>query len=87
MVRWGTQLADSEGLTAWVEASPPGYRLYERFGFEAVEVQDLAIAERFKAVPRDGEDWGANSAVASFGELARGSFRTVMMRRLPAAKT
>lgn len=70
-------------MIAWLEASPLGFRLYERFGFEAVEVQDLAITERWKAVPREGEDWGTASATESFGPLAPGWFRTVMMKRSP----
>lgn len=33
MMRWGCELADLLFLPAWVEASPEGNFLYEKFGF------------------------------------------------------
>lgn len=83
MVGWGAEFADNEGLTSWLAASPIGYPLYRRFGYEDVEVQDLEIARRWKAVKLEAEDWGTNSAVALAGELPEGLFRTVLMKRTP----
>ena len=83
MLKWGCELADRENKTAWLEASPAGYSLYRRFGFEDVEVQDLKLTELWGPVRSEGENWGAASAVALAGELAQGSFRSVMMRRWP----
>lgn len=88
LLAWGRELADKEGLTTWLEASPQGYPLYRRFGYEDVDVQDLAVTERWGPVREEEEgeareDWGQNAGVALAGELPRGSFRTVVMRRLP----
>lgn len=70
-------------MTTWLEASPEGYPLYRRFDYEDVDVQDLAVTGRWGPVREAREDWGQNAAVALAGELSRGSFRTVVMRRLP----
>ncbi|KAL1867671.1 hypothetical protein Daus18300_006226 [Diaporthe australafricana] len=83
LLKWGCELADRENKTAWLEASPGGYPLYRRFGFEDVDVQDLKVTEMWGPVRSEGEDWGAGNAVALAGELPEGSFRTPMMRRLP----
>lgn len=83
LLAWGGELADKEGKATWLEASPPGYPLYRRFAYEDVDVQDLAVTERWGPVREEGEDWGQDAAVALAGELPRGSFRTVLMRRLP----
>ncbi|KAJ9157536.1 hypothetical protein NKR23_g216 [Pleurostoma richardsiae] len=85
ILRWGSELADKEGLVAWLEASPQGFPLYSKFGFKAVDVQDLEITERFGAIHDGVEDWGTNSAVDLAGPLPKGVFRTVMMRREPQA--
>ncbi|KAI3399569.1 hypothetical protein diail_6208 [Diaporthe ilicicola] len=83
LLQWGCDLADREHKTAWLEASPAGYSLYRRFGFEDVEVQDLKVTEKWGRVRSESEDWGAGSAVALAGELPEGSFRSAMMRRVP----
>ncbi|KAK2615479.1 hypothetical protein N8I77_002229 [Diaporthe amygdali] len=83
LLKWGCELADRENKTAWLEASPAGYLLYRKFGFEDVEVQDLKVTETWGPVRSEGENWGAGSAVILAGELPEGSFRTVLMRRLP----
>jgi len=36
LVKWGTDRADEDGLPAWLEATPTGYGLYIRHGFEGV---------------------------------------------------
>lgn len=83
LLKWGVELADAEGKVAWLEASPHGYPLYRRFGFEDIEVQDLKVTELWGSVREEHENWGENSAVAFAGELPRGTARTVFMRRLP----
>lgn len=83
LLKWGCELADRENKTAWLESSPVGFSLYKKFGFEPVEVADLKLTEMYGAVNTDGENWGAANAVEVGGELAEGSFRSVMMRRLP----
>ncbi|POS73694.1 hypothetical protein DHEL01_v207907 [Diaporthe helianthi] len=84
LLRWGCGLADTENKTAWLEASPVGYSLYKKFGFEPVEVADLKLTELWGAVKTDeGENWGEANAVELGGELPEGSFRSVMMKRLP----
>jgi GNAT superfamily N-acetyltransferase len=83
LLKWGCELADRENKTAWLEASPAGYSLYRKFGFEPVEVADLKLTELWGAVKSaEDENWGAASAV-ELGALPEGSFRSVMMRRLP----
>jgi hypothetical protein len=37
MIRWGLAKADELGLPAYLEASPAGYKLYARLGFQDVE--------------------------------------------------
>lgn len=83
LLKWGIELADAEGKVAWLEASPQGYSLYRRFGFEDVEVQDLKVTELWGPVKEEHENWGEGSAVAFAGALPRGTFRTVFMKRVP----
>lgn len=83
-MRWGVEKADREGKVAYLEASPAGYPLYRRFGFEDLDVQDLSITEEpWGAVQREGEDWGANVAVALAGPKPDGAYRSVLMKRMP----
>ena len=81
-MRWGTEFADREGFTAYLESSPKGYPVYKKLGFEPIDVQDLMIKELWDA-PDDGEDWGVNSAVEFAGPLPPGAFRSVIMKRVP----
>ncbi|KAG8169239.1 hypothetical protein KVR01_001988 [Diaporthe batatas] len=83
LLKWGCELADREKTTAWLESSPVGYSLYKKFGFEPVEVADLKLTSLWGAVNSDGENWGGANAVEVGGELPEGSFRSVMMKRLP----
>ncbi len=82
LVRWGVELADREGLPAYLEASPKGYPVYRKQGFEPIDVQDLRVRELWNA-PDDGGDWGTNSAVEFAGPLPPGVFRSVVMKRMP----
>lgn len=83
LLRWGTDKADREGKVAYLEASPAGYPLYRRLGFEDMHVQDLCVTERWGAARGPGEDWGGDGAVALAGPAPEGVFRTVFMRRVP----
>lgn len=60
-----------------------GYGLYRKFGFEAVDVQDLKVTETWGRAKKVGENWGEKSAVETFGELPDGVHRSTLMRRLP----
>jgi GNAT superfamily N-acetyltransferase len=44
MVKWGCDLADEEGLPSYLEATPAGYPVYQKLGFEEVD----AIIFKFK---------------------------------------
>lgn len=83
LLAWGNELADREGKVAWLEASPAGYTLYRRFGYEDVEAQDLRVAELWGAVREEHENWGQDAAVDSAGPRPEGCFRNVVMKRLP----
>lgn len=36
LVKWGTDIADEAGIDCYLEASPAGYQLYRKNGFEDV---------------------------------------------------
>jgi hypothetical protein len=78
-------LADSLGLVSWLEASPYGYPLYKRHGYEDVAVIDFRITETWGAKKGEGRDWGEKSALEIGGPLPEGEMRTVVMKRLPKA--
>lgn len=83
LLRWGLEIADREGLPCWLEATPQGYPLYKRFGFQAVEVLDIPVTERWGATRDPDEDWGANAAVDIAGVAPEGVNRTIGMWRYP----
>ncbi|KAK4129147.1 N-acetyltransferase-like protein [Parathielavia appendiculata] len=83
LLKWGVDLADSLGLPSRVEASPAGYRLYKKFGYEDVDVLDLKVTDTWGVVNTDGSDWGANNAVSLAGPAPDGVVRSVIMRRPP----
>ncbi|KAL1843826.1 hypothetical protein VTJ49DRAFT_7177 [Mycothermus thermophilus] len=87
LMKWGVDLADRLGLPAWVEASPIGYGLYRKFGYQDVDVLDLNITEKWGVTNTDGSNWGANTAVELKGPAPEGVFRTVILRRPPKATT
>ncbi|KAF2147912.1 hypothetical protein K461DRAFT_283055 [Myriangium duriaei CBS 260.36] len=51
MMQWGCDLADHLFLPIWVEATPKGKLLYERFGFEIIH-GGLPIGDFLKREPR-----------------------------------
>lgn len=85
-MQWGIEMADREGLNTWLEATPAGYPLYGRFGFEDLDVQDLPISDLYGVVRREDENWGAGNAVALVGHAPEGVHRCVLMRRVPKRK-
>jgi predicted N-acetyltransferase YhbS len=51
LVKWGCDLADKDGVSAYVDASKTGAPLYERFGFVDRSLPDqgnIAAMGRFK---------------------------------------
>lgn len=83
LVRLGTELADELNLPCRLEASPVGYGLYRKFGFEDVDVLDTKVTETWGVTNTDGSNWGANNALDLAGPAAEGVVRTVIMRRPP----
>jgi hypothetical protein len=81
LLRWGLALADEVGVAARLEASPPGYPLYLRHGFEPIAAQDLELTRRWGAIQKPGDNWGQENAVEVLGPLAGGHHRTVFMLR------
>ncbi|KAK1757817.1 hypothetical protein QBC47DRAFT_165683 [Echria macrotheca] len=81
LVRWGNDLADSLGLVSYIEASPHGYSVYKKQGFEDVLALDFKVTETWGAIKEEGRNWGENNAVEIGGPLAPGCLRTVVMRR------
>jgi ribosomal protein S18 acetylase RimI-like enzyme len=81
LVGWGVNLADSLGLPCRLEASPVGYGLYRKFGFEDIAVVDVKVTENWGVTNTNGSNWGANNAILLAGPLADGAQRTVIMRR------
>ncbi|KAJ5684069.1 acetyltransferase [Penicillium maclennaniae] len=54
LIKWGTDIADAEGLRCWAHASPAGHRLYTRAGFSELGRSDYDL-EKFS----DGnKSWG-----------------------------
>jgi hypothetical protein len=81
LLKWGVDLADSLGLPSRLEASPTGYGVYKKFGYEDLDVVDLNVTETWGVENRDGSNWGANNAVSLAGTAPDGVMRTVIMRR------
>ena len=45
MMAWGVKNADSHGLVSYLEASPEGQGLYEKFGFVTEKVVDFDLSK------------------------------------------
>ncbi|KAK4132009.1 N-acetyltransferase-like protein [Trichocladium antarcticum] len=80
-------IADDLGLPCRLEASPAGYALYRKFGYEDVGVEDLHVTEKWGVVNTDGSNWGGNHAAALIGPAPAGVMRNVIMRRPPKKPT
>lgn len=42
LIRWGCELADRDGVVAYVDASPAGAPLYQKFGFKDCRDPELS---------------------------------------------
>ncbi|KAJ3033943.1 hypothetical protein HDV00_005628 [Rhizophlyctis rosea] len=77
----------STPLDCWLEASPAGYPLYRKLGFEDAAVSDVDLVGRHKLEPTDAErqqdlrTWGKECGTGVGGPLRDGWFRTVIMKR------
>ncbi|KAK3309871.1 acyl-CoA N-acyltransferase, partial [Chaetomium strumarium] len=83
LMKWGVDLADSLGLPCRLEASPAGYRLYKKFGFEDFDVLDLPVTEKWGVANTKGDNWGQDIAVGLAGRAPDGVHRCALMRRPP----
>ncbi|KAJ6115584.1 acetyltransferase [Penicillium sp. IBT 18751x] len=45
LIKWGTDIADAEGLPCWAHASPAGHRLYTRAGFSELGRSEYDLEE------------------------------------------
>ncbi|KAK4245685.1 hypothetical protein C7999DRAFT_33974 [Corynascus novoguineensis] len=81
LMQWGVNLADSLGLPSRLEASPAGYGLYRKFGYEDVAVMDVKVSEIWGRTKPPGSNWGENNAIDLAGPVPPGAQRTVIMRR------
>ncbi|KAK3989994.1 hypothetical protein QBC44DRAFT_265984 [Cladorrhinum sp. PSN332] len=84
LVKFGADIADRLNLPCRLEASPVGYPVYKRLGYEDLDVLDTKVTETW-GVKRDGRYWGANNALDIAGPVPEGVHRTVIMRRPPKA--
>ncbi|KAK4231121.1 hypothetical protein QBC38DRAFT_258894 [Podospora fimiseda] len=82
LVKFGADIADSLNLPCRLEASPMGYSVYKRLGYEALDALDMKVTETWGVKP-EGRYWGANNAVDVCGPVPEGVHRTVIMRRPP----
>ncbi|KAM7194032.1 hypothetical protein V8F20_008128 [Naviculisporaceae sp. PSN 640] len=80
LITWGTALADQLGISTQLEASPPGYPLYKKAGYQPVGKHDLEVIKTYGGVREEGESFGENS-VDDLGPLAEGTYRTAIMSR------
>ncbi|KAL2165985.1 hypothetical protein VTG60DRAFT_3475 [Thermothelomyces hinnuleus] len=87
LMEWGVNLADRLGLPSRLEASPVGYGLYKKFGYEDMAVLDFQVTKTWGRAKPAGSDWGENNAVDLAGPVPTGAQRTVIMRRPPGTAT
>ncbi len=45
LVGWGCDVGDKYGLPCYLEATPAGYHLYRKLGFEDVEPMDMDLGK------------------------------------------
>ncbi|KAK0734723.1 hypothetical protein B0T26DRAFT_670977 [Lasiosphaeria miniovina] len=81
LLEYGVKLADGLGLPTFLEASPKGYPLYCKFGYEDIDFVDFHIAEKYGAVQLEGENWGTNTGLTITEPAAKGVVRSVIMKR------
>lgn len=69
LVEYGNLLADQAGLPIFLQASPFGYPVYAKHGFETVQFLDVDLSE-----------WAPNAGLKDRGY---GNYRFRYMLRLP----
>jgi GNAT superfamily N-acetyltransferase len=61
LLRWGTDICDSEGVFAWVHSSEPAWPMYGKCGFQVIRCLDVDLDE-YAPVPPPNEGpnakWG-----------------------------
>ncbi|KAK0754313.1 N-acetyltransferase-like protein [Schizothecium vesticola] len=86
LLRQGCELADSLGLPSWLAASPEGYPVYRKFGYQNVAVMDFDVTGTWGITKTEAWNWGATNALDIAGPLPEGFSRSVLMKR-PAKPT
>lgn len=86
LLRQGCELADSLGLPSMLIASPEGYPVYRKFGYQNVLAIDFDVTGDWGITKKDAWNWGATHALDIAGPLPEGFSRSVLMRR-PAKTT
>ncbi|KAK1829926.1 puromycin N-acetyltransferase [Podospora conica] len=81
LLRRGCEFADSLGLPSWLVASPEGYPVYKKFGYQDVAVMDFDVTGDWGITKTEAWNWGATSALDIAGPLPEGHSRSVFMRR------
>jgi hypothetical protein len=61
MLRWATDRADKDGVNVWVHSSQSAWKVYEKAGFEVVDLLTVNLddyATKKRMVGKEAEDWG-----------------------------
>ncbi|KAL3426334.1 acetyltransferase [Phlyctema vagabunda] len=59
LLKWGTDLADTENVFIWVHSSEPAWSAYAKSGFEVIGTLDVDLDEWAVRPPSDGSGkWG-----------------------------
>jgi hypothetical protein len=58
LVEHGNRLADNAGLPTFLQASPYGYPIYEKHGFETVQCLDVDLRKWAKGARSDDKGFG-----------------------------
>ncbi|KAK6203669.1 hypothetical protein LQW54_008875 [Pestalotiopsis sp. IQ-011] len=58
LVQWGTSKADVEGLSCWAHASPSGYGVYLRAGFEDLGMSEYDLDQYLPENEQGKSEWG-----------------------------
>lgn len=58
LVQWGISKADIEGLSCWAHASPSGYGVYLRAGFEELGMSEYSLDQYLPEDEQGKSEWG-----------------------------
>lgn len=58
LVQWGASKADVEGLSCWAHASPSGYGVYLRAGFEELGMSEYDLDQYLPENEQGKSEWG-----------------------------